>query len=89
MFLLCSRASAIVRPCPTPTKLTPADPSNLANALAYALRFHGRNRIHNADEMLGEIVARRLVEHLERAGFNVLKHPPEVGSAVRGRGFKG
>ena len=40
-------------------KLTPADPSHLADALAFALRFEGRKRVHNADEIMAEIVARR------------------------------
>jgi len=34
-----------------------------------SLRFQGRKRVHNADEILAEIVAKRLVEHLERAGL--------------------
>ena len=60
-------------------KLTLADPSDLADALAYALRFQGRKRVHNADEIMAEIVAKRLVEHLERAGFVVMKRPADVG----------
>ena len=70
-------------------KLTPADPSDLAGALAFALRFHGRKRVHNADEIMAEIVARRLVEHLERAGFVMMKRPAEIGAAALGRGFNG
>jgi hypothetical protein len=70
-------------------KLTPADPSDLAAALAYALRYQGRKRVHNADEIMAEIVARRLVEHLERAGFVVMKRPAEIGAAALGRGFEG
>ena len=70
-------------------KLIPADPADLAGALAFALRFEGRKRTHNADEIMAEIVAHRLVEHLERAGFVVLKRPPEIGGAALGRGFEG
>jgi hypothetical protein len=43
-------------------------------------RFNGRKRIHDADEILAKIVAKRLVEHLEQSGFVVLKRP---GEAVR------
>jgi hypothetical protein len=43
-------------------KLTPADSSDVADALAFALRFQGRKRVHNADEIRAEIVAKRLVE---------------------------
>jgi hypothetical protein len=46
-------------PMPDADKLAPADPSDLASALAFALRFHGRKRVHNADEIISEIVARR------------------------------
>ena len=68
--------------------LIPADPSDLADAIAYALRFHGRKRVHNADEIMAAIVARRLVEHLERAGFVLMKRPAEIGAATLGRGFE-
>jgi hypothetical protein len=74
---------------PDADKLTPADPSDLANALAYALRFQGRKRVHNANEIMAGIVAKRLVDHLERAGFVVMKKPPEIGAAALGSGFEG
>jgi hypothetical protein len=69
--------------------LTPADSSDLANALAYALRLQGRKRVHNADEIMAEIVAKRPVDHLERAGFVVMKRPADLGAAALGRGFEG
>jgi hypothetical protein len=34
-----------------PELLTPADPTDLADALAFALRFDGRKRVHNADDI--------------------------------------
>jgi hypothetical protein len=71
---------------PEADKLMAADPSDLAAALAFALRFEGRKRVHNADEIMAEIVAKRLVEHLERAGFVVMKRPPGIGAAALGRG---
>ncbi len=40
-----------------------ADPNDFAAALAFGLRFHGRQRVHNADEFMVEIVAKRVVEH--------------------------
>jgi len=54
---------------------------------AHALRFQGRKRVHNADEIMAEIVARRLVEHLERAGYVIMKKPAEIGAAALRRGF--
>ena len=71
---------------PDADKLTRADPSDIAAALAFALRFHGRKRIHNADEIMSEIVAKRLVEHLEESGFVVMKKPPLGGHSALGRG---
>jgi hypothetical protein len=44
-------------------------------------RFDGRKRKHDAAEMMAQIVAKRLVEHLERPGFVVMKKPPIGGSA--------
>jgi hypothetical protein len=69
-----------------PDRLTPAAPEDLADALAFALRFDGRKRKHDAAEMMARIVAKRLVEHLERSGFVVMKKPPIVGAATLGRG---
>ena len=45
----------------------------------FALKFEGRKRIHDADELMSEIVAKRLVRHLERAGSVVMKKPPTGG----------
>jgi hypothetical protein len=69
-----------------PDRLTPAAPDDLADALAFALRFDGRKRKHDAGEMMAAIVAKRLVEHLERSGFVVMKRPPIGGSAPPYRG---
>ena len=72
-----------------PERLTPAAAADVADALAFALRFQGRKRVHNADELMSEIVAKRLVEHLERSGFVVMKKPPVGGGAALGRGHDG
>jgi hypothetical protein len=68
--------------------LTPASRDDLADALAFALRFGGRKRKHDADELMSAIVAKRLVEHLERSGFVVMKKPPIGGAALLGRGHE-
>jgi hypothetical protein len=70
---------------PDADRLTPTTPEDLADALAFALRYSGRKRTHDA----GEIVAKRLVEHLERSGFVVMKKPPIGGRAAIGRGHDG
>ena len=41
-------------------KLAPADPDDLAAALAFALRFEGRKRQHDADEYMARIAANAL-----------------------------
>ena len=74
---------------PGDEKLTPSDPEDLAAALAFALKFEGRKRWHDADGFMADIVARRLVRHLERAGYVVMKRPPLGGHSQIGRGFKG
>ena len=49
--------------------LSPATAEDVADALAPALRFQGRKRVHNADEIMSAIVAKRLVEPLGGWGF--------------------
>jgi hypothetical protein len=66
-------------------KLTPADPDDLAAGLAFALKFEGRKRWHDADAFMADIVAKRLVRYLER----VMKRPRLGGHSAIGRGFKG
>ncbi|HSY95210.1 MAG TPA: hypothetical protein VK793_06305 [Steroidobacteraceae bacterium] len=72
-----------------PSALSLAKFEDLADALAFVLRFQGRKRVHNADELMSAIVAKRLVEHLERSGFVVMKRPPIGGAAALGRGHGG
>jgi hypothetical protein len=62
-------------------KLTPADPSDVAGSVAFALLFSGRKRVHDSDQMMASIVAQRIVAHLERCGYVLLKKPPITGSA--------
>jgi hypothetical protein len=41
-----------------------------------ALRFNGRKRVHDADKLMAQITAERLVEHLKRSGYVVMHKPP-------------
>ena len=69
--------------CPaTDDKLTPADPHDIADSVAFALLFTGKKRIHDSDRMMASIVAERIVTHLDRWGYVVLKKPPIGGSAL-------
>ena len=78
--------------------LTAADPADLAAALAFALRYQGRKRVHNADQLMAEIVAGRLVppnigprqvDQESRSARGLRQSPPRwrltpgVGNAVR------
>ena len=57
-------------------QLGPADPADVADALAYALRYDGRRRVHHADDAMARITAERLIRHLERAGFVLMRSEP-------------
>ena len=67
----------------TDEPLQPADRQDIADALAFALRYSGRKRVHDSAEIMSAIVAKRLVEHLDRCGFVILKKPPLPGGAPR------
>jgi hypothetical protein len=56
--------------------LRPATTDEIEQALAFALQFNGRKRVHQGDELMARITAERLAEHLERSGFVVMKKPP-------------
>jgi predicted glycosyltransferase len=68
-------------------KLTPATPDDLAQSLSFALRFEGRKSHHDSDRLNADIVAKRLVRHLEKAGYVVMKRPPLEGHEQVARGF--
>jgi hypothetical protein len=68
-------------------RLTPADPE-AAFTVASALRQSGRKRVHD-DAMMATIVAKRLVEHLERSGYVIHEDSPGVGGAALGHGHSG
>ena len=70
----------------TEAPLSPASSDDVADALAHALRFDGHERKGDAGEMMAAIVAREIVEHLERAGYVVMQGPPIGGASALGRG---
>jgi hypothetical protein len=65
-------------------KLRPADPSDVASALSFALQYDGRRRVRHADTMMARIVADRLIKHLEASGFVVMKKPDGVAPSTSG-----
>jgi hypothetical protein len=54
-------------------KLRPATTEEIADSIAFALRYEGRKRVTHADEMMARITADRLVRHLRRSGFVVMR----------------
>jgi hypothetical protein len=55
--------------------LHPATQADVAEALAFALRYDGRKRVRDADLIMARITADRLVRHLEQSGFVLMKRP--------------
>jgi hypothetical protein len=53
--------------------LRPATGDEIAAALSFALRYQGRKRVFDADDVMAQITAERLVQHLEASGFVVMK----------------
>jgi hypothetical protein len=91
MFLICSNGlNSFPTMSNTDENLPDADPADLTQALAFALCFSGRKRIHSANELMARITAERLVEHLELSGFVVKKkvagRDHSTGHFVRVRG---
>ena len=76
---------------PDNEKLAPADPQDLAESIAFALRFSGREHVHDADAFMARIAAERIVRYLERARYVVMKRPPIGGGGDNPsrRGFEG
>jgi hypothetical protein len=72
---------------PEQKQLTPATPDDLADALSFALRHEGRKSQHDSDKLNADIVAKRLVRHLDKARYVVMKKPPLGGHDQVARGF--
>lgn len=58
-----------------PVTLRPATAEEIAQTLSHALCFEGRKRVHQADNLMAQITAERLVQHLLRCGFVLMKRP--------------
>lgn len=65
-------------------ELRPASPQEIEESLCFALRFAGRKRVHHADEVMARITAERLVEHLERSGYVLMKKPGRAAPSTSG-----
>jgi hypothetical protein len=56
-----------------------ASPEAVAQSLAFALLYQGRKRTRDAESMMADIVAKRLVEHLRMSGYRIMKEPRGPG----------
>ena len=66
--------------------LRSATAAEIADSLSFALRYDGRRRVHHADDAMARITADRLVAHLERSGFVVMKRPDAAAPTTRNQG---
>jgi hypothetical protein len=67
-------------------RLRPATIEEVADSLSFALRYDGRKRVHHADDAMARITADRLVQHLRRSGFVILKRPDAVAPTTTRQG---
>lgn len=66
------------------SQLRPATADEIAETLSFALQFEGRKRVRSADSLMAEITAERLVRHLERSGFVLMKRPAGAAPTTAG-----
>lgn len=66
------------------SQLRPATADEIAESLSFALQFEGRKRARSADSLMAEITAERLVRHLERSGFVLMKRPAAAAPTTAG-----
>jgi hypothetical protein len=67
-------------------ELRPATSLEIQESLSFALRYAGRKRVHHADDAMARITAERLVQHLERSGFVLMKRPNGAAPSTSGHG---
>ncbi len=66
--------------------LQPASSPEVIDALSFAFRYDGRRLARSAEEFMARITAERLVAHLERSGFVVMKRPQRPSHSTHGLG---
>ena len=53
--------------------LLPATAAEVEESLSFGLRYAGKRRVHTADDVMARVTAERLVTHLERSGFVLMR----------------
>ena len=70
----------------------PAEALRTANSLLrrqgkaapFALRYAGRKRVHTADDIMARVTAERLVQHLQRCGYVLMRSPTATPPSTSG-----
>ena len=77
MFPSCSFARTVptIQPM-TDRKLTPATRDDLIHAIKHGMLFDGRKRAHHWDNINAQVAAEKLVDHLAKSNFVVMRGPP-------------
>ncbi len=55
--------------------LIPATAAEVEESLSFGLRYAGKRRVHTADDVMARVTAERLVAHLERSGYVLMRRP--------------
>ena len=55
--------------------LVPATAAEVEESLSFGLRYAGKRRVHTADDVMARVTAERLVQHLQRCGYVVMRKP--------------
>ena len=55
--------------------LHPATSAEIEESLSFALRYAGKKRVYSADDVMARVTAERLVQHLDRSGYVLMKRP--------------
>ena len=64
--------------------LHPATAAELEESLSFALRYAGKKRVHSADDVMARVTAERLVQHLERSGYVLMRRPSAIAPSTSG-----
>ena len=65
-------------------QLRAATANELQDSLSFALRYQGRKRVHQADDVMARITAEHLVRHLEASGYVLMKKPGRDAPSTSG-----
>jgi hypothetical protein len=64
--------------------LRPASAEEIEQSLSFALRYDGRKRVRHADDAMARITAERLVQHLQKSGYVLMKRPDATAPSTSG-----